>query len=403
MRKREVTRLLVTKGNEPVLPVGKDVTELKPGQIGVFDKVTNKSIDSSKVVPEFFIALGVDENGDGEVDNIRKSTGDLIQSRNIEVYNFRPHTAGKPMKAVLKDYVADCETEYGIRLEFINQSIYNRFGYTRFGTSYMIKTSCCVGCEQTCPSGDANEITKQLYQQVISDADSFVKVSILPRGSVSAAGVTPVDGKLTLEDVDTIMAYNKTQTDVANYVFTNLEFETIPTKAKDFCQINMNYDYPRETTLIVSKIEGFKCNGTVEITQKASFEEGSGYDIKQMESLALGLDNGKFGYRTSSITGLPFENNFLTDVTKKYDLISLSYNLESEGAWGHHHRNHGVDIAIPSDETTTRDSLLAILDNLIGTTTLLDKKADDATPASTDPEVVEPTEEIDDKEKDGLD
>lgn len=399
-RNNDVFQVLVTKGNQAVLGAGSKVTNLQPGQIGVFNFDTNLSIDGTVPTKNFYLAVGLDRDGDGVTDDAAKSRGSHIQGKNIAFYSFRPHTPGKPMKVVLKDYVADCETVYGIKLELRNQEIYRSQGYNQFTKTYSIKTSCCDGCEQTCPSGDANEITKLLFINISNDPTGLVKANILPRGSVAAAGVTPdANGYLTLAQVDTIMAYNATQTAPANYVLTNLEIETVTQKINNFYQVNLKYFYPRETVAIVTKIEGFKCSGAVEVTQQAAFEEGSGYDIKQLEYEALGWDVSP--YRLSTLNGVADERSYNTVTTEKYDQIALTYDQFSIGAWLEYLHNEATLIAVPESNTVTRNSLIAVLDKLVQPNGF-DALADDAAIASTNPTVSEPTSAIDNVNKDGI-
>ena len=399
-RNNDVFQVLVTKGNQAVLGAGSKVTNLQPGQIGVFNFDTNLSIDGSVPTKNFYLAVGLDRDGDGVTDDVAKSRGSHIQGKNIAFYSFRPHTPGKPMKVVLKNYVADCETEYGIKLELRNQEIYRSQGYNQFTKTYSIKTSCCDGCEQTCPSGDANEITKLLFINISNDPTGLVKANILPRGSVTNAGVTPdANGHLTLAQVDTIMAYNATQTNPANYVLTNLEIETVTQKINNFCQVNLKYFYPRETVAIVTKIEGFKCNGAVEVTQQAAFEEGSGYDIKQLEYEALGWDVSP--YRLSTLNGVADERSYNTVTTEKYDQIALTYDQFSIGAWLEYLNNEATLIAVPESNTRTRDSLIEVLDKLVQPNGF-NALGDDAAIASTNPTVSEPTSAIDNVNLDGI-
>ena len=230
-RNNDVFHLLVTKGNQAVLARDKKVTELLPGQIGVFNYDTNLSFDATVAAAprNFYLAVGVDA-GNGTTGDIMKSAGSHVQGKNIAFYSFRPHTPGRPMKVLLKDYVANCETEYGVKLELRNQEIYRTQGYNQFTKTYTMKTSCCKDCVPTCPSGDANEITKQLYINISNDPSGLVKANIKPRaGAVLPSGVTvDANGNLTIEQVDTIMAANAANGDPANYVYTEFEIETVP-------------------------------------------------------------------------------------------------------------------------------------------------------------------------------
>ena len=390
-RNNDVFHLLVTKGNQAVLAKDKKVTELAPGQIGVFNYDTNLSFDATVAAAprNFYLAVGVDA-GNGTTGDIMKSAGSHVQGKNIAFYSFRPYTPGRPMKVLLKDFVANCETEYGVKLELRNQEIYRTQGYNQFTKTYTMKTSCCDGCEPTCPSGDANEITKQLYININNDTSGLVKANIKPRaGATLPAGVTvDAQGNLTLAQVDTIMAANAAQTDPANYVYTDLEIETVPQTIQDFCSVSLNYMYPRQTVAILTKVGDFKCSGTVVTTQTAVFEEGAGIDVKQLEYQAKGWTESP--YRVSTVNGVADNRIYITDASAKYDVFALTYDQFSLGGWLEYFHNQASIIAIPTADIVTRNGLAAILDK-VAVAQNFEPLADDAAAAIADPTVIEKT------------
>lgn len=390
-RNNDVFHLLVTKGNQAVLAKDKKVTELAPGQIGVFNYDTNLSFDATVAAAprNFYLAVGVDA-GNGTTGDIMKSAGSHVQGKNIAFYSFRPYTPGRPMKVLLKDFVANCETEYGVKLELRNQEIYRTQGYNQFTKTYTMKTSCCDGCEPTCPSGDANEITKQLFINISNDPSGLVKANIKPRaGATLPAGVTvDAQGNLTLAQVDTIMAANAAQTDPANYVYTDLEIETVPQTIQDFCSVSLNYMYPRQTVAILTKVGDFKCSGTVVTTQTAVFEEGAGIDVKQLEYQAKGWTESP--YRVSTVNGVADNRIYITDASAKYDVFALTYDQFSLGGWLEYFHNQASIIAIPTADATTRNGLAAILDK-VAVAQSFEPLADDAAAAIAFTTVVERT------------
>ena len=403
-RNNDVFQVLVTKGNQSVLAPGNKVTALAPGQIGVFDANTNLSFHSSTLVKNFYLAVGLDLDGDGVTDEVAKSAGSHIQKKNVQFYSFRPHTASRPMKVVLKDYTADCETEYGIKLELRNQEIYRSQGYNQFTKTYSIVTGCCDGCEPTCPSGDANEITKLLKININNDPSGLIKATAIARQPLTVAthGVSvniPLGGVVSDANLEAIMAFNATQPDLSTFVYTDLEIETVTQAINNFCSVNLKYFYPRETVVIATKITGFKCNGTLEVTQNAAFEEGNGYDIKQLEYEAKGWKESP--YRLSTLNGVADERVFNTDVKTKYDQLALTHDQFSQGAWLEYFTNQATLVAIPATDTSTRNSLIAVLDKLVQPNGF-DTLADDAAIASTNPTLSEPTSDIDNVNKDGI-
>ena len=194
------------------------------------------------------------------------------------------------------------------------------------------------------------------------------------------------------------MAYNATQPDPTTFVYTDLEIETVTQAINNFCSVNLKYFYPRETVVIATKIAGFKCNGTLEVTQEAAFEEGSGYDIKQLEYEAKGWKESP--YRLSTLNGVADERVFNTDVKEKYAQLALTHDQFSQGAWLEYFTNQATLVAIPSRNTKTRDSLVELLDRLI-TPLGFDALADDAVNVNTN-NTVESTTAIDNVTLDGI-
>ena len=392
-RNNDVFHLLVTKGNQAVLAKDKKVTELAPGQIGVFNYDTNLSIAAADPAPKnFYMAVGVDA-GDGTTGDIMKSAGSHVQGKNIVFYSFRPYTPGRAMKVVLKDFTAKCATQYGVKIELRNQDIYMTQGFVQFTKTYAMKTSCCNDCVETCPSGDANEITKQLLINVANDPTGLVIARPIARQALTVLthGVSKAYAKgdvVTDADLDAIMVFNKAQSGIATMVFTDIEFETVGSKAMDFNSVNLDYKGTRQTVAIITKVDGFECTGTVETTQTAVFEEGSGYDLKQMEYMTKGWTEGP--YRVSTINSLADNRNFITDAKEKYDVFALTYDQFSLGGWLEYFHNQASVLAIPTADATTRAGIVAILDKLAVAQTF-EALADDSAAAVASATVVERT------------
>jgi|SRR6187402_628038 len=393
-RNNDVFQVLATSGNQAVKATGARVGTLLPGQIGVFDANTNLSIDGTANVRDFYVAVGLDPGATGTTTDVMKSTGTAVQKRNIVHYSYRPHTPGQPMIVELRDYTADCETEYGLKLELRNQEIYRTQGYNQFTKTYSMVTSCCKGCEATCPSGDANEITKILKLQINNDPSGLITAVAIARTAILDATIPALSGDLAEgavvsdADLEAIMAYNATQTDPADYYYTDLRITTVTQAVNNFSAVNLKYFYPRETVIIPSKIEGFKCNGTLVTTQQAVFEEGNGYDLKQKEYIAQGWRDSP--YRLSTLNGVADERTYYINPATKYDQIALTYDQFSIGAWLEYLNNEATIIAIPAADTTTRNALITILDRLTAPSGF-DALADDAAAASTNPATVELT------------
>lgn len=398
----DVFNVLVTTGDQAVAAQGTDLDALAVGQIGVFNRDTNLAIDGTEQIKDFFIAVGLDTDADTVKDDIAVSAGQMIQRRNIKEYTFRPHTPAKPMIFTLTDYSAECETEYGIKLEFRNQDVYIRQGYVQFVKSYIYTTGCCDNCDSGCPSGDANEVTIGICDAVnadplglvIAEAIARQPLTIVTHGTSADYAAGEV---MTKADVEALIVFNAANP--GSEVYTDLQFTTVPLKVKNYCNINLGYKYPRYTVVVPSKVNGFdqgvsgfECTGTFTVTQEAVAEEGNGYDIKQKEYNAGGWEGNPGPYRVSQATGTSFDITYQADAAVKYDQFMLAYDQFSVSGWQEHLNNLATIIAIPATDTTTRDAFAAIIDNLVAPHGF-DALADDAAAADVDPAVDEPTED----------
>ena len=107
-RNNDVYSVLVTKGNSAILAKDKAVENLIPGQLGFFDADKNVSIDATTTAlpRNFYIAVGIDRSGNGNLEDIRTSAGQIIQRKNVSDITYRPHTAGQPMIVTVGGYNA---------------------------------------------------------------------------------------------------------------------------------------------------------------------------------------------------------------------------------------------------------------------------------------------------------
>lgn len=369
IRNNSVCEVLAASGNQTLARVNNELSSLQPGQLGLFDAKTNRSVDpnGTSLAPHMYFAMGVDTTGDGSTDDVAKGAGNFFQLKNIRYASYKPYVAPRPMIFTLTDYVANCETEYGIKIEFRNQEIYRTIGYNQFTKSYVVRTGCCNDCSTNCPSGDANEITKDLITQVTNDPTGLLTVVATARQALTAAthGVSAdlAQGDVLADgDLDAIIAYNETQTDPANYVYTDLRFTTVPARLNDFSSVNLLYYNPRQTIVIPSKIGELVCQGSVTTTQTARYSEGTGVDIKQLEYYAKGFKESP--YRVSTLTGTADERRFNAVSGTNYDVFVIAYEQTSNGGWDKFYSSQETIIAVPTTDTTTISALKTLFQQL---------------------------------------
>lgn len=127
--------------------------------------------------------------------------------------------------------------------------------------------------------------------------------------------------------------------------------------------INLKYVKNRQTDMIISSPIGFTCNGTITTLTELQMNEGSGYDIQQLEYEAGGF-NGKPGpYRQSTITGMERQGiTYFASATANYNVFVLSYDQQSVGGWLEYLNNLETIIAVPCADNTTLAGIPAVLD-----------------------------------------
>ena len=165
-----------------ILPAGQAVDNLANGQLGIFNASTNLAITSIGTVKEFYFAVGNTVNG---VSDPRFSAGQLIQRRNVVGSTSEDYVAGSPMKITVGNFKAECDTEYGVRVEFRNSRINRIQGYNQFSKAYMVTTPCCDDCAEGCGSMDANVLTQQFIASINADESGLVLAQAVARQALT--------------------------------------------------------------------------------------------------------------------------------------------------------------------------------------------------------------------------
>ena len=382
-RNNDVFQVLVTKGNQAALAAGNEVTDLLPGQIGVFNFESNISIDGTSPVRNFYLAVGLDRNGDGTTDDIRKSAGSHIQTRNIAFYSFRPFQQGRPTILEFSGFRTQCGQQYGIALEFRNQQIYRTQGYVQFKVPYVVEGLCCDGCSTGCESGDDNLVAKKLVEAINMDQRGLITAMLWDKVA---------DEEVPLEDYDTWIEENSVDENDAPVDPPKLAIRitSVNQAISNYAGIDTKYFHMRETFIVPSKAIGFECNGEFTTIQTPRVTQGLGYDIQYLEYVAGGWNNNPGPYRTFVQNGLAKPIEYFAEKNTQYGILALTYDQFSIGGWLEYLNNEATMVAIPNADTVTRASILGIIDKL-GATQLFDNLADDATGYS-----------VEDKTKDGL-
>lgn len=357
-RNNDVFKVLVAK--TAMTRADQPLDSLVPGQIGVFNSETNLSVNTANPPKEFYLAVGVDNSGSGTLEDINKSAGQMIQRENIRYYNGQPYTPGQPEVVEISDFIAKCDTEFAIKLEFRNQKIYNLQGYNQFSKTYVVQAPCCGGECDPCPPADGNELVKLFVNSINADKD----------GLVIAEAIDPTSNTV-IADLDTFIATNKTvntDDDFTNDVVAKIRLTTQPLNVYRFCDINLMYFKPRETVLIASLTAGFDCAGTVTVVQDVTFEQGSGYDVRQREYKAGGWNGRPGPYRVSELNGVASSGfRYFSETTKKYHRVNLTYDLFSIGGWQEFLNNVATEIYFEEADVAALTDFLGVLEAVLPT------------------------------------
>jgi len=404
-RNNDVFQVLVTSGNSALAASGTAYDALGVGQLGAFNPETNVAYGATAPAgtKNIVFAVGVDKTGSGNLEDIRTSAGQFIQTKGITDLTFQPHTAGQAMKVNVGNYKADAETEYGIRIEFRNAKINRIQGFNQFSKAFLVKTPATADCTTGCGSTDANVLTQLFIDAINADASKLVvaqaiarqPIVILTHGTAAAYSTGDV---MTPADVARLIVFNSTALP-ANEVFTDIQLVSQPLAIGTYCSVNLHYYKLLETILIVSLIEGFGGSGATTINQYPVYEEGSGVNIQQKEYHASGWA-GSGPYKLSQVTGTAYENiQYLASKTAKYDQFIVQYNQTSEAGWQEYSNNLSTVIAIPEASTVTRQAVATFFNSFLSTSGF-ETLVDDAAASSVTPTVVEPV--VSSTDTDGL-
>lgn len=191
-----VTRenLLVAKGNYglPTLNTPLYQTDgsisLMPGQLGIFSSKTHKALNAENVAAQdnIYIAIGMDMDGDGVSDQIRKVAGENLNKRQISKVSAEPPRGACPE---IQDFMfdcTDCGTDYGIKIQVDSTDLHLYAApYQLFTYPVNIITDPCDDCTEDCtPTAHAcEEIVCKLIDQINRKslyADGSTKTNLVP-------------------------------------------------------------------------------------------------------------------------------------------------------------------------------------------------------------------------------
>lgn len=365
MRHNDVPEILFPT-NATALVANKEVTDLLPGQVGIFSEDTGKSI--VEPTENFFIAVGLDKNGDGATDDIRKSAGRNIQPGNILYATRQDYVAPVDQVIDIKDIKVMCGDSFGIKIEARNEQIYNVQGTVQYRQSFVAKADNCDSCaDNVCEEANIAKLVQDIVLQAKLGKDQFYKVEAI---DVSGTVLNEVQVAAQVAATDALA-------DKSKQIKIGIRVLAIAGKVQQFANVNLDYVAARQTQVLVSLV-GENAVGTVSTKTELVYEQGTGYDVRELEFQTIGFREGSTGaYRIGAITGLPNEVAYESDLKKKYTVFTLAYDhFHRNGSWLQYDNALATYFVLESTNTAGIEAVQTLLGKLTEVKTTLAKDGD---------------------------
>jgi len=343
-RNNDVFQVLVVT---EATPAAEDSTlaDLAEGAIGAFSYNDNLALDPAALAAEdFYFAVKI-KDLDGN-DDIRKSSGTHIQHKNIVNHTNKVYTAPVEMITNNTMEVIVCGDEIGVKVEIRNQEAYRLNGYNQVVKNYVVPTSECSDCDTDCFDANCAAVLTSLVDLINADPDAVVTAS-----QVAPTATDPLDA---------------CEAGTAGYVAGKLILTVNPVALKDWCTINLGYFFPHQTEIIVTPLSGFA--DTV-IATAMVYEDGAGYDIKQLEYEAGGWNGNPGPYRVSELVGTAMGDfQFFAVVGTNYDVQQIQHDQVSVSGW--RTDSHFERTIIASENGAIGTAMASMVAALLGPVTL---------------------------------
>lgn len=340
-----VFQILVLKGSTTVLADNgtSRVSDLLPGQLGIFDYDTGFTITPADpaTFQRFFLAVGQDNNGDGVTDNVRKSSGEYIQLSRIHHVDLKCPVDCTPQMTLVQPQNIKGETEYALKLGFHDGAIAAVQGFYLPNKTYVAKSPCCSSGDP-CGCTDSNVcsyVSLDLVNQINLDGGNFFSAQLWD----------------VTNDVPVLVAdFEDWIEDSANAdACLGIMITSSCTALENFCSINYKYHKLRALKMDVSFQLAGNLNvtaGTITEIQSVAYAEGDAYDIAQREYEAGGWNGQPGPYRQLEMADMP-NSPFVYNAVKgeKYVQLILGHDAMSISGWGEYINDMEDTICIPCD------------------------------------------------------
>lgn len=348
-------QLMVVKDPE-LLREGTTWEYLSPGQLGLF-KMNGESFAATELetkVFEYYIGLGVDNDGDGKVDDVINSA--IIHPKHITYIGNKLYTQGSPMRVLITDIKAKCDEDYSIEVQVTNNEVLRRMGYMPYKKTYYATTGCCNDCNPNCADNKCNLLVKDLIDVINNDKDDFFFAEAIDK-----------DGQV-VTDIYRYIYTNETvnsDEDTTNDVCLGIMLTSKPSLVTGFCSIPSKPWSNPGTNIAVYLKCGFTCMGRVGVQSQLYLEQGSAAELKYKEYKAGGWNGNPGIYRQSAIHGMPI-GEFKSQIEdgKKYGQYILTWNSLDPSGWGDYFNSHTLIFAYEVTVDTAGGKLAPCLSSI---------------------------------------
>lgn len=348
-QEQDIQKVFVAKKDGIVLTAGKKLADLAEGEFAIFDTETNLSVANLTASSRVYFAIL--QGG-----KIVKSPNQWIEKNNVKSISVIEPVEAKNQITVFKNFSVFCGKEYTIRTQSFNE--FTKFergvnSITAFGTA--TSKSCQVCNTDPCKEINPIPVVAEIYKGLKNN--KFVKVSLVARANITGvAGITGTVNagtELTDAQLKLINTHNEGLTGATPaYVKVDFKFEAIALKKEDYQE---GYLFPRNTEFEVGLGENFMGNGVVETTQKSVVEQGSGFDIRNLEYRTI---NTEVSSRYSNYGNKVYNTPAYADPNEKYIQISIRYGRATQVT--HHLYDHTSELILAIPSNTTAGTVTAL-------------------------------------------
>jgi len=354
-----VTSVLVTKGDQAVVPVGTNISQILPGQIGFFDEY-GIAVDATTVldISKFMLAVGTYKGTltGAQADGYITSAARNIDLEDKYIANAKCYSPAQDEKWIISGFDICCDKTYTLRVNVQSGMIYNFRGFLGLERSHTVKAKCCKTSCATCDPVEVTPDCKQLVIDLLNNINRstnvFYKAEYVDITNPATPVVLTEAAVLALADCDNL----------------GLQLTTIPEKVAEYCCIDLNDYYRKAVTLSIRFTDELECVAKAEKIQNIALEQNAGTQVWQVfEEYALIQQGAPLTwYQFSNLTPLPISHpKGIVDKNEKYTLINLQHDSTFYSSHRSYTNRSNTVIAIPCTDSTTTAAVAALLDATI--------------------------------------